>query len=235
MIFFSVLLLESRAFAQPSASFSATPISGCSPIVVHFTDQSTGNPSQWKWDLGNGVISFLQNPSTTYFNAGTYNIKLVVRNASGADSVLKNQFITAYPNPVVDFAASDSSGCFPLPVQFTDLSTTSSGSITNHSWDFGDGDTSMLAAPLHTYNAAGDFSVTLRVINSYGCTQTVSKTHYIKINGGVIANFNNNLPSQCAAPVTVNFLNASTGPASLSYAWDFGDGTSTDSISPTHT
>src|SRR6185295_7832102 len=98
-----ILLWGSRSFSQPSAAFTATPVSGCSPIVVQFTDQSTGDPVQWKWDLGNGVVSFLQNPSTTYFNGGTYNIKLVVRNASGADSIIKNQFITVYPNPVVDF------------------------------------------------------------------------------------------------------------------------------------
>src|SRR3954471_5154870 len=112
-ILFIVLLTESPAFSQLSAAFTASPGSGCSPIVVQFTDQSTGNPLQWKWDLGNGVISFLQNPSTTYFNGGTYNIKLVVRNADGADSIMQNQLITVYPNPVVDFTASDTSGCFP--------------------------------------------------------------------------------------------------------------------------
>src|SRR5262249_42478922 len=156
------LLSESRAFSQPSPAFTATPVSGCSPIVVQFTDQSTGNPLQWKWDLGNGVISFLQNPSTTYFNAGTYSVKLIVRNNSGADSITQNQLITVYPNPAVDFTASDTAGCYPLPVQFSDLSTTETGSITNHSWDFGDGDTSSLASPFHTYISAGNFSVTLR-------------------------------------------------------------------------
>ena len=130
-----VLMSEGHAFSQPSAAFIASPVSGCSPIVVQFTDQSTGNPSQWRWDLGNGVISFLQNPSTTYFNAGTYNVKLVVRNAAGADSIVKNQLITVYPNPFVDFIASDTLGCFPLPVQFSDLSTSQTGSITNYSWD----------------------------------------------------------------------------------------------------
>ncbi len=146
-ILFIALLTESHAFSQLSAAFTATPVSGCSPIVVQFTDQSSGNPLQWKWDLGNGVISFLQNPSTTYFNAGTYSVKLVVRNAVGADSIIQSQLITVYPNPVVDFTASDTTGCFPLPVQFSDLSISQTGSITNYSWDFGDGDTSSSAQP----------------------------------------------------------------------------------------
>ena len=234
-ILFITLLTESRAFSQLSAAFTATPISGCSPIVVQFTDQSTGNPLQWKWDLGNGVTSFLQNPSTTYFNAGTYNVKLVVRNAAGADSIIQSRVITVYPNPVVDFSASDTSGCFPFPVQFSDLSTTQSGSITNYSWDFGDGDTSSLSNPLHTYISAGNFSVTLKVINSYGCTRTFSKTRYIKVPGGVTADFINTNPPRCIAPVTVNFTNASTGPASLTYSWNFGDGTNSDEVDPVHT
>jgi len=234
-ILFIVLLTESPAFSQLSAAFTASPVSGCSPIVVQFTDQSTGNPLQWKWDLGNGVISFLQNPSTTYFNAGTYNIKLVVRNADGADSIMQNQLITVYPNPVVDFTASDTSGCFPLQVQFSDLSVSETGSITNYSWDFGDGDTSSLRNPLHTYTSAGNFSVILKVTNNYGCTRTLGKTKYININGGVRADFTNTNPSRCIAPVTVNFTNASTGPASLTYSWNFGDGESSDAADPVHT
>ena len=234
-ILFIVLLSESRSFSQPSAAFTATPVLGCSPIVVQFTDQSSGNPLQWKWDLGNGVISFLQNPSTTYFNAGTYNVKLVVRNSSGADSIVENQFITVYPNPVVDFTAPDTTGCFPFPVQFSDLSVSETGSITNHSWDFGDGDTSSLPNPLHTYTSAGNFSVTLKVTNNYGCTRTFSKTRYIKIPAGVTADFTNTNPRRCIAPVTVNFANTSTGPASLAYTWNFGDGTNSDAADPVHT
>lgn len=234
-ILFIVLLSGSRSFSQPSAAFTADSVSGCSPIVVQFTDQTTGNPTQWKWDLGNGVISFLQNPSTTYFNGGTYNIKLVVRNASGADSIIKNQLITVYPNPVVDFTGSDTSGCFPFPVQFTDLSVSQTGSITNYSWDFGDGDTSSLPDPSHTYTSAGNFSVTLKATNNYGCTKTFSKTKYIEIKGGVNADFANTNPSRCVAPVTVNFNNTSTGPGSLTYLWNFGDGTNDDGADPVHT
>ena len=234
-IFFIVLLSESRAFSQPSAAFTATPVSGCLPILVQFTDQSAGDPTQWKWDLGNGVTSFLQNPSTTYFNAGTYNVKLVVRNLAGADSIIQNQVITVYPNPIVDFEASDTLGCFPFPVQFSDLSVSQTGSITNYSWDFGDGDTSSLSNPLHTYISAGDFSVTLRVTNTYGCVSTFSKTRYIKINGGVTADFTNTNPPKCIAPVTVNFTNTSAGPGSLTYTWNFGDGTNSDASDPVHT
>jgi len=98
--------------AQVHANFTAIPAAGCAPLVVIFNDISTGNPSSWKWDLGNGTISFLQNPSATYFNPGQYNIKLVVRNSQGADSIAKSQLITVYSSPQVNFSATPQSGVF---------------------------------------------------------------------------------------------------------------------------
>ena len=133
------LCLQIGAVAQLKASFTATPLSGCSPLVVYFSDQSTGNPSSWRWDLGNGVISTLQNPSATYFNPGNYTIKLTVKNASGTDSVVKQQYITVYANPIADFTSPDTIGCFPKAAQFTDKSLAGSGNINKWEWDFGDG------------------------------------------------------------------------------------------------
>ncbi len=224
-----------KLLAQLSADFSSSQVAGCAPVIVQFTDGSKGTPTQWRWNLGNGVISTLQNPSTTYFNPGTYKIKLVIRNASGADSVVKDKYISVYPNPVVDFKASDSSGCFPLVVQFTDFSSTASGTITGYHWDFGDGTLSTSSKPSHTYTASGNFTVTLRITNSYGCTKTVSKNQYIKIANGVKADFTYTNSGQCKAPVTINFSNASIGPGVLTYTWDFGDGTKSNEENPVHT
>src|SRR5690349_15301208 len=80
--------------AQVKAAFTATNIAGCSPLVVQFHDESTGNPASWRWDLGNGTISLFQHPSSVYFAPGTYTVKLVVKNAGGADSLIKQQYIT---------------------------------------------------------------------------------------------------------------------------------------------
>ena len=103
----TVLILQFTTQAQLHADFTANPTSGCAPVFISFQDASTGNPTGWKWDLGNGAISFLQNPSTTYFNPGQYTIKLVVKNALGSDSLVKSSYITinALPKPL--FTASD--------------------------------------------------------------------------------------------------------------------------------
>jgi len=200
LIILLLTLLGFTSKAQPHAEFIATPTSGCTPLVVNFIDQSTGNPTQWKWDLGNGTISFLQNPSTTYFTPGQYNIKLVVQNASGADSIIKTQYITIYAPPVVDFDASPRSGCFPLPVQFTDLSSTSSGANSQWQWDFGDGTFGNTQNPMHVYTAAGTYNVSLVVTNSHGCTRTLTKPQFVQIANGVTADFSNNIPNTCTPP-----------------------------------
>ena len=220
--------------AQLRTAFTAIPVSGCAPLVVTFLDQSTGSPTQWRWDLGNGTISFLQNPSVTYFNPGQYNVKLVIQNASGRDSLVKNQYITIYAQPTVNFSASLVTGCFPLPVQFTDMSVPGSGTIDSWQWDFGDGTSSTLQNPSHTYTAGGNYNVSLRVRNTQGCYKTLTRTQYIQINTGVIANFSNSAPSSCTAPVNINFQNLSTGTGVLSYQWDFGDGGTSTLPNPSH-
>src|SRR5215467_10299019 len=102
------------ANAQLRASFSADILQGCAPVLVKFKDESTGGPSFWRWELGNGTVSFLQNPATTYFNPGTYTIKLVVQNGSGTDSLIKVGYITIHAAPIFNFSVSDSTGCYPL-------------------------------------------------------------------------------------------------------------------------
>jgi gliding motility-associated-like protein len=221
--------------AQLAANFSGTPLSGCPPLVVQFSDLTTGNPTQWRWDLGNGTISFLQNPSVTYFNPGQYNVKLVVRNSTGADSVVKSQYITVNSLPTVNFTATPTTGCYPLPVQFTDQTLPGSGTIATWEWDFGDGTSSTLQNPLHVYNSGGNFNVTLRVRNSSGCVRTLTRPQLIQINNGVTANFTNTAPNSCNPPANINFQNLSVGTGGISYQWAFGDGGSSTLPAPSHT
>lgn len=229
-------LLSFSAHAQLNANFTANPVNGCAPLVVSFSDQSTGNPTQWKWDLGNGTISFLQNPSVTYFNPGQYTIKLVVHDANGDSSILiKSQFISVNAAPAVAFTGNPLTGCFPLPVNFTDQSSAGSGSISAWQWDFGDGASSTIQNPSHVYTGAGNYNVTLRLTNSFGCIKVLSKSQYVKISSGVHADFSNNTPSVCNPPVVINFQNSSTGTGVLTYQWSFGDGGTSILPNPSHT
>lgn len=229
------VFIQQKADAQLQANFSATPLSGCAPLVVNFTDLSTGGATSWRWDLGNGTISTLQNPTGSYFNAGTFSVKLVVLNSSGADSITRNQYITVFPKPVVAFTASDTTGCLPKTIQFTDQSSSPGGTITSWLWDFGDGTTSTSQNPSHTFSTAGNFTVSLRVVNNDGCATVLTKPSYINIANGVVANFTNTVPSVCMANPSVTFTNLSTGPGILTWHWQFGDGGTSTQANPVHT
>ncbi|HYF30311.1 MAG TPA: PKD domain-containing protein [Chitinophagaceae bacterium] len=220
--------------AQLAARFSSDTTQGCAPLVVRFKDESTGSPTSWKWDLGNGTISYFQNPAATYFNPGTYTVKLVVSNGSQSDSVVKTGYITVFAAPTLNLIASDTSGCFPLDVQFTDLSTAGDGTIASWLWDFGDGSTDTVQHPHHMYVSQGNYNVSLQVKNSRGCIGTLTKIQYIKLNDGVKADFTFNAPNNCRPPTPVSFSNHSTGTGILSYQWDFGDGGTSLLANPTH-
>jgi gliding motility-associated-like protein len=218
------------------ANFTATPVSGCSPLVVNFTDGSTGSPASWFWNFGNGATSTLKNPSTTYFIPGTYAVSLTVTNASGSNTKTEQQFITVYGKPVVSFVGNDSVGCYPFPVSFTDLSAPSAGTTnTSWFWDLGDGGQSSQQSPQNTYLNTGNYTVSVKVTNDKGCWNVLTKPAYIKIDGGVKAAFTFVQPAVCRTPVTINFTNGSTGPGILSYQWLFGDGGTSSQPSPSYT
>jgi PKD repeat protein len=79
----------------PIADFVGNPTSGVAPLTVDFTDLSTGDPTSWSWDFGDGVGgSALQNPSYIYNNPGTYTVELTATNTYGSDTEIKTNYIT---------------------------------------------------------------------------------------------------------------------------------------------
>lgn len=219
-----------------TANFTAAVTSGCSPLVVNFQDQSTGNPASWFWDFGNGATATLQNPSTTYFTPGTYTVTLTVTSASGSNTLTRTQYITVYGKPTVNFTVNDSTACFPHRAQFTDLSTPAPGTTnTQWLWDFGDGTQSTQQNPLHIYTNTGNYPVTLKVTNNQGCYSVLTKQMYIIIAGGVTSDFTNTQPTTCRPPFNISFTNNSSGPGTLTWLWDFGDGTTSTLQNPVYT
>jgi PKD repeat protein len=74
-------------------------------LNVGFTDQSTGSPTSWSWDFGDGGTATTANPSHTYSTAGTYDVSLTATNGSGSDTVVKTGYVTvgAQPPPAVGY------------------------------------------------------------------------------------------------------------------------------------
>jgi len=161
----------------PVANFSATPLSGKAPLKVKFTSTSTGSPTSWKWNFGDGsALVTEQNPEHTYSTAGVYTVKHTAINAYGRDTAIKTNYITVgSASPKAAFSASPTSGKTPLKVQFTDKSA---NNPTSWKWSFGDGTYSTQKNPKHTYSKIGKYTVSLTVKNAAG-SNTATKSGYI--------------------------------------------------------
>ncbi|KAA3637194.1 MAG: PKD domain-containing protein, partial [Calditrichaeota bacterium] len=132
---------------------------------------------------------------------------------------------------VADFSGTTTSGCAPLSVNFSDLS--SGTNIDGWSWDFGDGGTSTAQNPSYTYNSAGTYTVTLTASSSsQSCDDVATKTGYITVSGGPTADFTGT-PTSGIEPLTVDFTDQSTD--ATGWSWDFGDGGSSTAQNPSYT
>lgn len=224
--------------AAQTANFNSNTTQGCVPLGgVNFTDASTGGVViNRDWNLGNGTIipNGGATVGTNYLTAGTFVVTLTVTFANGdIRTVTKN--ITVHPKPVANFVASDTAGCRPHAVSFTDLSTTATGTITNWQWDFGAGG-STNANPNFVYTNIGQYNVSLIVTNSWGCqSDAATKFQYIKVYPRPNAAFTAIPNFGCKDTLTVSFNNTTTGGSpGNTYLWNFGDGNTSTVKNPTH-
>ena len=214
------------------SSFTASPLSGAAPLRVSFTSTSTGSPTAWLWNFGNGATSTYQYPGLiTYLTAGTYTVTLRV--TKGSDTSTSSKTITVTGNapttpPISVFSASTQAGTAPLTVTFTNSST---GNPTSFLWNFGNGTTSTLQTPSPvTYGQAGTYNVSLTVSNTAGSntsTKSIVVTSPTPTPSRPVANFT-------FRNRTVTFTDTSTN-SPTSWLWTFGDGSSSTVQNPTKT
>ncbi|MCI5058635.1 MAG: PKD domain-containing protein [Flavobacteriales bacterium] len=160
----------------PTANMALSANSVCQGNQINFYDQSANNPTSWQWTFQGGTpaTSNQQNPVVSYNFPGTYDVSLIVANANGVDTIENAGWITVHQQPNPSFASSINS----LLVNFTDLSVGAS----SWSWNFGDGSTSSLQSPTHTYSSAGTYTVCLTVHNA-GCGNA-TQCDSITVSGG---------------------------------------------------
>jgi gliding motility-associated-like protein len=216
------------------ADFSADVTAGCFPLTVNFTDTSTGSPTTWAWDFGNGNSSPLQNPSAVYSSPGTYTVSLKASKGATSNTKTSIAYIQVYGPPDVDFSFDINTGCAPLSVNFDDQTTATSGTLANWFWTFGDGGTSQATNPTHIFEKPGPMSISLKVRNQYGCEQTKVVDAAIVVKGP-ITEFTLSSPAICSLPATFSFTNTTSGEGALNYQWDFGDGQASSEVNPNHT
>ena len=167
----------------PTAEFSALPMNGYTPMDVQFTDESEPGSApivDWQWDFGDTSSGTAQNPNHVYLTPGTYTVSLTVTTFVGDSTETKTDYIVAEPGigPTANFTAGVESGTIPLLVPFTDQSNPGTSPITSWQWDFGDGYESTDANPVHTYETAGQYTVSLTVTTAVS-SHTETKADYI--------------------------------------------------------
>lgn len=214
----------------PVANFTFTPAGGSAPLTVQFTDTSSGEPSEWLWDFGDGSTSNERNPVHTFVEARRYEIQLTVSNPLGSSSV--SQILVVGEELQANFTFSPRQGEAPLIVEFTDRS---SGNPTAWEWDFGDGERSNEQNPVHIYTnpRPEGYSVTLRVSNATG-SATYTAPDRILVREKLDADFSAN-PTSGQPPLTVAFQDTSKGSHIVAWQWDFGDGSTSTERNPVHT
>ncbi len=227
-----------------SAAFTSAPVASNS-MIIHFTNTSTGfvTGDSIRWTFGDGTVSYETNPTHTYANAGVYNVCLRVKknntNASATPCVSEichTVVISAPCNLSVSWTSTAAAGQ-PNVIQFNNTSTGYAPADTIQ-WTFGDGSTGTVSNPLHTYANAGTYQVCLIirkavVAGTAPCANYSCHTITVTLPCTLTAAFTSQ--ASTANPLSVLFTNTSTGFASGdSIRWNFGDGTVSYDVNPTH-
>ena len=172
-----MVLIRLTDSLPPTANLYANFANGCWPLSVHFDDLSTGNPTSWLWSFPGGTpsTSTERNPTVVYNQPGIYAVTLTVSNSLGSDSHTVSDIVTVNTAPTADFTYTANGN----EVAF--MNTTSG--VTTASWNFGDGTTSTLNSPSHTYAATGMYAVTLTATNACGSN---SVTNSVTVSGSTV-------------------------------------------------
>lgn len=210
------------------ASFNLSDSSTCDSLKVQLQNTSTGGLS-FNWDFGDGTSATSFDASHAYTIPGTYQIVLTIVDSSSCNIMdTATVLVTLLQETVAAALPSDLTGCLPLNIQFTN-----SGTGVQFLWDFGDGNTSTLASPQHTYNSPGTFIVTLIATDSSSCNISDTSTFtVIAFDEILVADFSLNQSTGCDS-LHVDVVN--TSGAGTSYFWDFGDGNTSIQENLSHT
>lgn len=207
--------------------FSATPLEGCAPHCVQFSESSPAIPEKRKWDFGDGETSDEKNPFHCYQFPGKYSVTLVNEYPDHEENVTKPDYISVYAVPQPSFSMNPISGSAPAMITFTD---TTVGFESKRYWNFGDGVTGTAARMDHRYDEEGVYNASLTVWGEGDCHGTV--THDIHITKPEEKKYDlTGLPRRGIAPLSTSFK--ITGSP---YQWtiDFGDGQTTTEQNPFH-
>ena len=209
-----------------AANFNYTQ--SCNSNLIAFADSSIALGASVVdviWDFGDGNTSTSFNPSYLYNDTGTYIVQLIAQSEYCSDTISKTirmQHLQSNFNYVYN--------CQNLSTTFTEASSFAGYAPNQWIWNFGDGNTSSLQNPVHTYNDTGIYTIQLIVATNGSCIDSIVQNISIY---NVVADFN--VTNACLYD-SINFIdNTHYSHGSISqWNWNFGDGSSSTASTPSH-
>ena len=158
--------------SNPIADFEVFDTCMGSPArIIDRSSNMVGTINQWTWLLDGVVTANSQRPVLIASTPGLHTIKLVVKTSVGCESDTVTRTFIANPAPVIQVTAPD--GCADQPISFFANQTDNQTTITQWNWNFGDGNTSQLQNPVHSYSPGGNMNVQTLATASNGCISAV--------------------------------------------------------------
>lgn len=234
--------IEPGGSNAPVARVTATPVSGFIPLSVDFDASASSDPNgdtlSYAWDFGNGDTAVGVTTSYEFTQIGDQLVTLTVTDPDGNtnSTTVTIEVQDANQSPIAQFTSDVDLGIAPLLVSF-DASTSSDpdNDVLTYTWDFGNGDTATGITTDYEFVSPGVYEVKLTV--SDGKLEDMITKSITVSDGSLIVDFEANNQSG-TAPLVVNFdASLSSDPLGnpLLYTWDFGDGSTGNGVSITHT
>jgi hypothetical protein len=231
------------------------PVGGCSVVIQAIPDSTNANlwmlysmptgipPFTYSWLFSNGDTASAPNVYFGYANNYGYNwAQVIITDSTGCQSSYSVS-LPAANNPLICQSGFNSSSLYqpnsPGEVIFESYLFNANASGVSYTWDFGDGGSSSLPDPTHTYTASGFYYVCLITSDASGCSNFVCNSIYIDLSwwngqnplqGGCTANFMI-LPNQSNSNGMVDIINLTQGNH-IAYTWLFGNGFLSNSNTP---
>jgi gliding motility-associated-like protein len=223
--------IEINTIPEPVVNF-VTPAPQC---IEGNNFQLTGNSNvsglNFLWTMtpqANILTSNQQIVSLEYSSTGTFPV-ILQGDLNGCQAAPVTQFITVNEMPEPDFIPMVFEGCEPLIVPFTNLSP---GNTNSYEWNFYDGNGDTIQDPVHVFNHAGVYSVTLSAVNIHGCTKDTTLKDVITVYPTPAGRFFPNPPVVNILTPVVQFQNSTVN--GNAYVWDFGDSSFSYLENPEH-
>jgi len=215
----------------PTAAFTPSPFKGCIPLTVNFLNQSTGAQAfEWVFDGNNSDTSTQTNPTFVFKDTGTFKVRLIAINSLDCRITDTTYATIKVTNNFLKDSVTSVTKNFCDSIQATFTAVGNGGATFN--WDFGDGTTSALKSPSHTFKKPGIDTITLIVYDTAFCNPYDTTTSFINFTDIVTALIQDTLYKGCA-PFTINFNDFGFG--GKTFVWHFGDGDSSTLKDPSHT